>query len=144
MRLLAVHDNAELIGGGRDAAAAHRDLAKFARAHVESEHRFHGRVGEGACVDHRTSAAQWWGFFGRLKEKDHRARDLGAHVAEDLGGAHEDRHVHVVAAGVHDARFDPVVVGAHGGLEREVDLFGDRKRIHLGAQSNNRARLTAA
>ena len=51
---------------------------------------------------------------------------------------HEDGDVVVVAAGMHDADLPTVVQRPLAGRERQVDLFGDRQRVHVGAQRHHR------
>ena len=50
----------------------------------------------------------------------------------------------IVSAGVHDADFLSVVGAAHRRLERQVDLLGDRERVHVRSQSGDASRFAAA
>jgi hypothetical protein len=47
--------------------------------------------------------------------------------------------VGVVAAGVHHTYLLTAIFGPGLGLERQIDLFGDRQCIHIGAQRDGRA-----
>jgi hypothetical protein len=50
----------------------------------------------------------------------------------------------VVAAGMHHADRFAVPGRAHGRGERQIELFGHRQRIHVGAQRDDRAGQPAA
>ena len=47
----------------------------------------------------------------------------------------------VMAAGMHDADVLSVVGRADFRSERQIDLFGDRQRVHVRAQRNHRSRF---
>ena len=57
--------------------------------------------GERAALEHRLGAAQR--LLGRLEEEDVAAREVLAPRRQQRGRAEQGGHVHVVAAGVHDA-----------------------------------------
>ena len=67
-----------------------------------------------------------------------------ASPGQHFGGAHENGHVVVVAARVHDPDFLPVPCPLRDRLEGQVHHFGDRKRIHVGAEGDHRPRLPTA
>ena len=66
------------------------------------------------------------------------------HPGQHLGCSHQHGHVGIVAAGVHHADLATVVLGASGGLERNIDLLGHRQRIHVGPKGHDGTRLAAA
>lgn len=74
-------------------------------------------------------------LLGRLEDELHRPRQLIAQAAQDLGHAELDGHVDVMPAGV----FHPGILR----FVRDVVDLGDRERIHVGADSHNRAWLAA-
>ena len=65
-------------------------------------------------------------FLGGLEDEQHLAGQFVAARHQGIGHAHQDRHVHVVAAGVHHPDRLAAVFAAHGGSERQAGLFGDR------------------
>ena len=65
------------------------------------------------------------------------------HARQHFGHAHQDRDVVVVAAGVHHADLLAVVRRLRRRLERQVDLLGDRQRVHVGAQRHDLSGLAA-
>ena len=107
------------------------------------------RVGivEHALLHHHRRAALLTGgraFLGRLEDELDRAGNLHLHPRQHFGHTHHDRDVIVVAAGVHDAHVHVVVLGSHRALEREIDLLGDRQRVHVGAEGHHTARPSAS
>ncbi len=114
---------------------------------MQAEHGIDPGIVERALLHHQPRAAflsLGRAFFGGLKEEHDYAGDLFANAGEDFGDAEENGHVRIVAACVHDADFLAVVGRAHLRLERRVDLFGDRQRVHVGAKSDDAAWLAAA
>ena len=116
------------------------------RGDVQAEDRRRRRIVERAVVDHRLRAARpavVGAFLVGLEQELHRAGDLRAHSGQDLGHAHQDRDVRVVAAGMHDRHglAEPLRLGLR--RERHVDPLLDRQRIHVGTQRHHAAGLAA-
>ena len=126
VRLPAVHDDAQSVGGRCGGAGVRLHAAEWAGADVEAEDDIDLRVVERAITDHRARAAGGRRFFRRLEEEDDGARQLRLHGTEHFGGSHQDGGVHVMTAGMHDARLDAVVDGADGAPVRKVHLLDDR------------------
>ena len=146
VRLLAGDTNREPVAARHQRPRAILDRPGGHGKHVQSEDRVDLRVVEHAFLDHQLGAALLAGgrpFLGGLKDQLDRARQLVAHAREDGGGAQQDRHVVVVATGVHHADFLPVPRRLRGGLERQVALLGHRQRIHVRSQRHDRPRLAA-
>jgi hypothetical protein len=102
------------------------------------------RVVHATLLDHQLGAAflaERRRLLGRLEDELDGALQLVAHRRQDLGDAHQDRDVRVVTARVHHAGFRAVPHRADRALERDVGLFGDRQRVHVGAQRNAWSRL---
>jgi hypothetical protein len=113
---------------------------------VQAEDRADVGVPEATLLDHHLRAAvlaDRGRLLGGLEDQRDAARDALAHSREQLGHAHEDGRVRVVPAGVHHAAVEAVPLRAHGALEGDVDLFGDGKRVHVGAQRHGRSGLAA-
>ena len=73
---------------------------------VQPEHGVGLRIVEDALLQHQLRAALFAGrraFLRGLEDEHHGAGQVGLHAGEHLGDAHQDRHVVVVAARVHDA-----------------------------------------
>ena len=83
-------------------------------------------------------------FLGGLEDELDGAGQVGPHLAEHLGRAHEHGHVGVVAAGVHHAHGLAQVGGFHLGGEGQVVGFGEGQAVHIGAQGHHGAGLAAA
>ncbi len=81
----------------------------------------------------RRSGSPGHHLLGRLEEQPHPAgqQALGVHPGERRRGADERRGVHVVAAGVRDAR--------HGADPRVAGRLLHRQRVEVGAQPHDRA-----
>ena len=77
-------------------------------------------------LDHRGRARA--ALFGRLEDHDGIAGEI-PRLGEIAGSAEQHRGVAVMAAGVHLAR-------RLGGV-RQIGLFLDRQRIHVGAQPDH-------
>ena len=115
----------ETIGGRKESAVADSDLAGVEPAvEMEREGAVDVRVFERPVRDHLLVAGE--AFFARLKTEDKHARDLFPAAVELARRSQQHRHVSIVAARVHDARF-------RRAIRRVVELF-DRKRVHIGAQ----------
>jgi hypothetical protein len=82
-------------------------------------------------------------LLGRLEQQLHRTRQAIAHPREDGGHAELNRHVVVVAAGVHHADFLAVPLRLDRRLERQLGLFADREPIHVRAQRDHGPGLRA-
>jgi hypothetical protein len=80
-------------------------------------------------------------LLGRLENELHGAGKVRLYAGQDFRHPHENGHMIVMAAGVHHPDFLPVELGAHRGLEWQVDQLGDRQRVHVGSQRHDRAGL---
>jgi hypothetical protein len=113
---------------------------------VQAEDRLRHRVLERALRDHQLRAAVLaFGrhLLGRLEDELHRAVQLRAQADQDLGDAHQDRDVAVVATGVHHADVLAVPGRARLRRERQVDVLGHRQRVHVGTKRDDRPRESA-
>ena len=143
VRLPALDLDQERVGARHQRSGPIDDLAGGERKHVQAEHRVDLRILEHALLDHLLGAAglAWRRtFFGRLEDHLHRARQPILHARERGRGAEQDRHVVVVTARVHHAGLLAVPLRLRRRLERQIDLLGDRQRIHVGSQRHDRAR----
>ena len=77
-------------------------------------------------LDHRGGAGA--ALFGRLEDHDGIAGEI-AGFGEIARGTEQHRGVAVMAAGVH-------LAGRPGGV-RQIGLFLDRQRVHVGAQADH-------
>ena len=92
---------------------------------------------EDAGLEHLGRAADFPGrstLLGRLEHEQHVAAQRSLRLGQRLGHTHENGRVRVVPAGVHDADFFASVARLRHRLERHVGAFGDRQRVHVGAQ----------
>ncbi|MGY4458816.1 hypothetical protein ACVWYI_002776 [Bradyrhizobium sp. LB13.1] len=128
---MAVDRDADAATGGHDDAVMDRDGAGGkARPVVKAEHPFHRKAVEQPGRDHRARAAKT--FFRRLEDEVDRAAPAGV-GGEQRGGAEQRSGMPVMAAGMH-----------HAGIFRAVGqarVFGDRQRIHVGAQADAALRV---
>ena len=85
-------------------------------------------------LDHRLRPAQ--ALLAWLEHQDHAARQVRATLLEKAGGAKQHRNVGVVAAGVHRV--------ADLGREVETRVLVEGQGVHVRAQEDRRARLSAA
>ncbi len=78
-------------------------------------------------------------LLGRLADEDQRALPAGLQAGQHAGGADPAGHVHVVAAGVHDADLVAVLV-ARADLAGvgQAGLLDDRQGVHVGAHQHGR------
>ncbi len=145
--LLAVDLDPEGVDAGHHPARPIVHLTdRVAGRDVEAEHGINVRVLQRSLPDHQLRAALLSlgrTLFRRLEEKLDGAGELVLHTRQYLGHAEENGHVRVMPAGVHDADFLAVVSRACGRLERQVDLLGDRKRVHVRAEGHDAPRLAA-
>ena len=148
VRLTAGDDDLEGVAGRELGSGAHADRPRrLPGPDVQPVDHVDFRRVEHALGDHPLGARD--AFLGRrplfrgLEDQDHLARQAVAHAGEDLRDREQDRRVRVVPAGVHDG--DALaLVGAGGAAgERQVDLFGHRQRVHVGAQRDHRPRPRA-
>ena len=148
MRALAVHLNGEAVGRGHFAAGAVAEVAHFGLGlDVHAEHGIHLGLVEHAFLHHELGPALHAGqraFLGGLKDELDGAGQVGFHLAQHLGRAHEHGHVGVVAAGVHHAHGLAQVGGFYFGGEGQVVVFGEGQAVHVGAQGHHGAGLAAA
>src|SRR5713226_2241026 len=73
------------------------------------------------------------GFLGGLADQNKSPAPLIFELCKHARGTHEDRHVNVMAASVHDANLS--AIGAlyfHVASIRQPGIFHDRQRIHIG------------
>ena len=96
---------------------------------MQAQHPVHVRVFHAARGDHLLRAAV--GFLRVLEEQLHPAGQLRAMREQQPRRAELDRHVRVVAAGVHAA-------GDFGG-ERKAGRFLHGQGVHVRAQADGRA-----
>jgi len=89
---------------------------------------------EDALFDHHPGATA--ALLGGLEEDLHGARELVPAVVQHPGDAHEHRGVGIVAAGVHDAVVERLVL--------DIVLLVDRERVHVGAQQDDLSRPFSA
>ena len=147
VRLLALHDDAESVGGRHHRAGARADLADVrARIHMQAEHRFRLEAIEQAFGQHLRRATGFAGgraFFGRLEDEHHFAGKIAAHRGQRLRDAHQDGGMRIMAAGVHHADGLAVVLRRDFRSEGQAGLFGHRQRVHVGAQGDARPGLAA-
>ena len=61
------------------------------------------------------------------------------HARKDLGGAHEDGHMVIVATGVHHPHLLAVVVSAHLRGEGKIHGLRHRQAVHIRPQSHHGA-----
>jgi hypothetical protein len=109
------------------------DPARQRLPEVEAEDPVHAL--EGAFGHHQRRAAGRF-LLGRLEQEDEGAGQRLQPRGEHLGGAHQDRHVTVVTAGVHHAR-DLGTILVLGELI-------DRQRVHVRAERDGAAGPAAA
>jgi hypothetical protein len=64
---------------------------------------------------------------------------LRLHAGQQLGNTHQHGDMAIVPAGVHDADFLAVERSALLRREGQIDLLGDRQRIHVRPQRNHRS-----
>lgn len=118
----------EFVGRGHVAALLHAHLAIVHLGEaMERIHLVGGDLVEEAIVHHHAGAARVH-FLGGFEHQHDRAAELGAEFGENLGGAEERAGVHVVAAGVHDAR-------VFGG-KVEASVLGEGERVIVGAEAD--------
>ena len=109
------------------------------RRHVQGQRD--SRAAESAAAGRRrASPGPAAAFLGRLEHGDDRASPGVAVTGEIPQRSDEVRHVHVVAAGVHDAHDRPACIG-HLHLRGVVEprLLDHRQRVHVGPQQQRRA-----
>ena len=106
---------------------------------MQAEHGVDLRVLEHALALIIGSRRRPAALLGRLEDELHRAGQIRPRMPRQHGGhAEQDGHVVVVAAGVHHADFLAVELRLRRRLERQVDLLGDRQRVHVGPQRRRR------
>ena len=152
MRLAAGDGHRIAVGRGHQRPRAPGDGARLhAREDVQAEHRVGLGISERPLLDHRLGAPGLAGaglevgraFLGGLEQEHDLAGQVLLHPREDLGGRHQDRHVRVVAAGVHDRDGLAAVGAGRLALERQAEIFLHRQRVHVGPQRNGRPGLAA-
>ena len=143
----AVYDDLEIVDAGVARSGGVADAAGLVHgADVQGERGVDRRVLQHAFGDHQFGAALLafrGAFLGRLEHELHGAGQIIPHFRQDRGHAHQDGHVAVVAAGVHDRYLLAVVLADRGGAERQVVAFGHRQAVHVGAQQHHGTRLAA-
>ena len=137
MRLEALHVNLEVVIAGHHRPAAIADHPRIeCRPGVQAEHRIHRVTLEQTLVQHQPRAAFLAlrrAFLRRLKDQQHRARQLTAHTGQNLGGRQQNRDMGIVTAGVHDAGLLVVECRCHERSKWQTGRLGYRQRIDIGA-----------
>jgi hypothetical protein len=145
--LFPFHDDPVIVGARIRAAQHVEDVVhEILRADVQREACIDGRVGQHALLHHQLGPALLTlrrTFLGRLENELHRSGNVGLHGGENLGDAHQDRHVSIVAARVHHANFGAIEGALNGRCEGKLHPLGNRERIHVSAQQDDRSRLAA-
>ena len=148
MRLAALDHDLEPVGGGHEGpGAVAEDAARQLGEDVQAEDHVRLRVVEDALLQHQLGAGRLLldghALLGGLEDEQDLAGEVLPHRDERPRGVEQHRDVGVVAAGVHHP--DRLPLPGRGRLagERQVDLLGDRQRVHVGAQRDDRARPAA-
>jgi hypothetical protein len=113
---------------------------------VQTEDGLGSRILEHAFFHHQRSAAFFSGrrtFLGRLEDELHGAGKLRAHRGEHRRDAKLNSRVQVVSARVHHADLLTEIHAANLRRERQPSLLGDRERIHVGANRDDRSRTSS-
>ena len=78
-------------------------------------------------------------LLGRLEHQHQRPLPGISRVGQESGRAHQPRHVHVVAACVHDGNGLAGAIGRRlcAGI-RQASLFSNRQRVHVGTEHDRR------
>ena len=148
VRLPALDRDLEPVGGGEEGAAAvAEDAALQLREDVQAEDGLDPRVVEDALLHHQLGPRRLLGerhaLLGGLEDEENLPRQSLPHRHEGLRGVEQHRDVRVVATRVHDPdRLSFPGRGRPAG-EGQVDLLGDRQRVHVGAQRDDRPRPAA-
>jgi hypothetical protein len=116
-------------GDGHDAVLANR----HARAIVHAVHRIAWEALEQIIVEHGERAAD--AFLAGLEDEVHRAIEL-ARLGQIARRAEQHGGVSVMPAGVHRALIAAAI--------RDVVGFGDRQRVHVGAQPDRALAVAGA
>ena len=123
---MTVQGHRHIVGRRQCGAAAEHQLPLWEAGHVvHGKNGVAGEALEQPVVHHLECAAA--AFLGRLEDQVERAAP-SAGVRQQLGRRQQHGGVAVMAAGVHQARALAGPGGAGG--------FGDRQRVHVGAQAN--------
>ena len=107
---------------------------------MEREDGVRLRFVEEAVLEHQLGAAPFAGerrLLRRLEHEEDRARELAPPGAQHLGGAHQDRGVGVVAAGVHDPHLLSPVEGPRGRGVGEARPLGHGEGIHVRPEGDD-------
>ena len=147
VRLLAHDFHFPRVGRRKRRAFRIPDLAdRHLGEGVQPEDRGRPRILERALLDHQRRTALLAGrraLLGRLEDELHGARQLGLHRAQHAGDPELHGGVDIVAARVHHADVLPEVGAPDLRRKRQVRLFGDGKRIHVGADRDDGTRTAA-
>ena len=95
-----------------------------------------------AFLNHQLCAAFLAGgrtFLSRLEEELYGARYPVPVAGQHFGSTHQNRHMRVMAAGMHDTDLLAVVFGFDLRCKRQTGLFCNGQGIHVGAQRDRRA-----
>ena len=124
----------DVIGRRHDRAGADRERTeRDTRAVVHAINLLDAETVHQAVLDHRCGARA--ALFGRLEDHDGVAGEI-AGLGEIARCTEQHRGVAIMAAGVHLAR-------RPGGV-RQIGLFLDRQRVHVGAQADHLGLALAA
>src|SRR3989441_4305664 len=129
MAASSANDHGEHVGTRHDDTRRHRDLAGWQlRPDVQADDAID--TVEDARVDHRLGASGL--LFRWLKGKTNHPRQLGPAFRQEAGELQCDRHVDVVAAGMHGARASR--------SKRHVRGFREGKAVHVGPHQHRASR----
>ena len=128
---MPVQGHRHIVGRGQCGTAAEHQLPLWEAGHVvHGKNGVAGEALEQPVVHHLECAAA--AFLGRLEDQVERAAP-SAGVRQQLGRRQQHGGVAIMAAGVHQAWAAAGPSGTGG--------FGDRQRVHVGAQAYARRAL---
>ena len=136
----ALDDDVDGIDVDERQALGVADLAmREARIAVQAEAEIGAREAlEQAVREHHAGAGA--DFLRGLADEDERAAPVLLEARQHPGGADPAGHVHIVAAGVHDADFVAVFIArADFAGVGNAGFFHDRQGVHVGANEDGRA-----
>ncbi len=141
VRLAPLDENTVAVRGRHHRPRAITDLARVQlRPQVQPEYRLGPDLLEDPLLEHQRGTATLAvrrPLLGRLENEQHRSRQVLPDTGQRFRDAHQDRHVAVVAAGVHHADLLATIFRRRGRLERQLRLLGHRQRIHVRPQRDH-------
>ena len=136
---LALDRDLERVGVGEHRFRSDEHLSHVLEPGVKTEDSSDRRVFEDAFLDHERGAAFLAGLrdlgCGLKKEFDV-SLELGPELVQDDGRPEDDRHMKVMAGGVHNPRRER--------FDRDIGHLLDRHGVHLGADGDRRPGLSPA